>query len=106
MLRACSSCSCHYRVEDVACPHCRALPSPLRRPAAAILLGLALGGCVDKDSVALYGMPYDSSMDADADGDGWAAADDCDDDNPDVHPEATETAGDGIDSNCDGEDDT
>ncbi len=43
----------------------------------------------------------------DADGDGfYDNALDCDDDDPDVHPDATETPADGIDSNCDGDDDT
>jgi hypothetical protein len=31
---------------------------------------------------------------------------DCNDANPDVHPDAAETAGDGLDSNCNEDDDT
>lgn len=43
----------------------------------------------------------------DADGDGWTvAAGDCDDDDETIHPDATETPGDEIDSNCDDADDT
>ncbi len=42
----------------------------------------------------------------DLDRDGWFAASrgggDCDDDDPSAHPGATETAGDGLDSDCDG----
>ena len=41
---------------------------------------------------------------ADHDGDGWPACDDCDDNNLDVRPDASEIAGDGLDSNCDGVD--
>lgn len=49
----------------------------------------------------------------DADGDGYKAFDaescpagnDCDDANPAVHPGADETAGDGVDADCDGQDD-
>ncbi len=41
----------------------------------------------------------------DADNDGYSPCDgDCDDDNDDVHPDAEETPGDGVDSNCDGDD--
>ncbi|MCA9611729.1 MAG: putative metal-binding motif-containing protein [Myxococcales bacterium] len=46
----------------------------------------------------------------DADGDSHAAiacgGGDCDDTDPDVHPGAEEVAGDDVDSNCDGEDDS
>lgn len=38
----------------------------------------------------------------DGDGDGYAEPDDCDDTNPDVHPLAGDTYGDGNDTDCDG----
>ncbi len=41
----------------------------------------------------------------DADGDGYTSDVDCDDNNDLVHPGAEEINGDGLDSNCDGEDD-
>ena len=69
-----------------------------------MLLGLALTGCPeDLDDVqALYG-----AAQTDADDDGYFAEnDDCDDTDPDIHPDAEETPGDGVDSNCNDDDDT
>lgn len=37
----------------------------------------------------------------DVDGDGWGAADDCDDNNPEVRPDAEEVCN-GLDDDCDG----
>ena len=42
----------------------------------------------------------------DEDGDGYMQDEDCDDQDANIHPEADETPEDGIDSNCNNEDDT
>lgn len=80
------------------------------RPTAMLLLGIAACGDKDLDSAyqpqPAYGVAVDTGF-VDNDGDGFAEADgDCNDTDPLIHPEAEETAGDGTDSNCNGEDDT
>ena len=92
------------------CPACGTAKAPLGteiRPASLLLLGLtALGGCQGK-SVSLYGTEITDTGFFDDDGDGYSEDEgDCDDNNNAIHPGAEETPGDGVDSNCDGEDDT
>lgn len=78
----------------------------------ALLLGLSFTGACDVvEAQAKYGVttvPDDTAVDTvDDDGDGYSEADgDCDDDDPDRHPNTLEELDDGIDSNCDGEDNT
>ena len=182
-LRICPSCSHHFLVKEQSCPHCSNAVEAIsrRRPvsvATALLLGLSLTACgdkedtVEKDDTATpdspaevsdepvdtgivdtggfapeYGVeivdedqdgwglgegdcddqeanthPYSAENEpnaeecmTDADGDGYgsdrpangaAAGTDCNDSDPAVSPAANEVAGDGVDSNCNGEDDT
>ena len=69
------------------------------------VLGLTLAACDEGPIQSDYSAAYTETKTEDADGDGYAD-DDCDDANSDRHPNATETPGDGVDSNCDGNDDT
>lgn len=104
MLR-CPHCGAPRRADDAPCPHCELRP---RAPgwifAAATL---ALSACQEMYGIVTTDKPApDTAGQGDADGDGWPAGDDCDDEDATVHPEAPETPGDGVDSNCDDHDDT
>ena len=53
-LTVCGNCSEHIYTTDSVCPHCgtsceRSLKFSSRRSSMAVLLGLALVGCGDKD---------------------------------------------------------
>ncbi|MCK6520002.1 putative metal-binding motif-containing protein [Myxococcota bacterium] len=112
-MTSCAHCGTHVFESSCSCPHCgtKLRDCGLRHTATAALMGLALVGCGDKEPsdsgfAPEYGVA-DTSYLADADGDGVTVGDgDCNDDDANVFPGATETAGDSIDSNCDGGDDT
>jgi len=113
MLHTCSRCGTLTRGGSL-CPHCGNSVASSSLTAAALVLGLTMAGCSgSKESggqetmtaTAMYGVSV-----TDVDGDGYppvdAGGNDCDDNNKDIHPDATEKVGDGVDSNCDGSDDT
>ena len=111
-MHTCVDCGCHVLESACSCPHCGATLKTCSLGAkskAAMLMGLvAASGCIIKGEPE-YGVVINDTVDSavDADGDGYSVADgDCDDADASVNPEATETAGDGVDSNCDGADDT
>jgi hypothetical protein len=67
----------------------------------------AMGGCTGKTAPTDSFVGMDTESTADDDGDGFSPADgDCDDADDSRSPDAAEATGDGVDSNCDGEDDT
>ena len=55
----------------------------------------------DTDSDTDSDTDTDTDVD-DVDGDGWSTPEDCDDNDPDVHPGAIEACGNDVDDNCDG----
>ena len=117
--RLCHRCQNHYLSVESRCPHCaphaRSARAPKTRAGIALLMGIGLLACEEKETdtaedtaieiepeaAALYGVEV-----VDEDGDGFEYGIDCDDQNPDIHPEAEEIPGDGIDSNCNNDDDT
>ena len=62
-------------------------------------------GAIEADCTDLNDYNCDGSVtSADADADGWAACEDCNDADSSVSPDGVELAGDGVDSDCDGVD--
>jgi len=64
------------------------------RRLAVLLLGLALAGPALAQDCVDTGSP-------DCDGDGFVPPEDCDDDDPDVNPDADEVCNNGVDDDCD-----
>mgnify|MGYP006445544813 CR=1 FL=1 len=110
-IKVCNHCGEAYYLSENQCPHCSSIQhsSTPKSSTAAILLGLSLTACdrITADPQPLYGVAFDTSdIFIDEDGDGYGQDEDCDDNDPEIHPDAEETPEDGMDSNCNNDDDT
>lgn len=71
----------------------------------AIIAVACASGDVDKEGTYSWREhSSDSASQADEDGDGYSTEDDCNDEDAQVHPCASDQRGDDLDSNCDGSD--
>ena len=78
---------------------CSVIPKDAATPDPSItVLPPEDSGLDDATDTDLEGDP---TSPVDADGDGWPAGEDCDDSDPDVHPNAPDDTCDGIDNDCD-----
>lgn len=103
----CPACAELVREGSCVCPHCGEKhpchSRALSRAAMLLGIGLAAGAAGCPSTVQ---SDYSGAVTEDADGDGYSVDDDCNDGDAAIHPGATETAGDGVDSNCNDADDT
>ncbi len=116
-LTTCNQCGGFVPSGGSACPNCNARPRMGRL--GRRLLNTASGGAVALTLMACSGgAPQYHNLEPvepvaggrcdtgeeDIDGDGYCSPEDCDEINADIHPEAADPSGDGVDQNCDGSD--
>lgn len=122
MLDQCSACNGFLPSGHTACPNCGPQPAAdgVVRSVAKRVVASATGGLVAMTLMACYGSAYVpiearpveaqpprpacEPGQADADRDGSCTPADCNDTDASVYPGAPDSAGDGIDQSCDGED--
>ena len=81
-MKNCSICFQHH-IED-NCPHCSTAPNIKGAVALSLILGVGLNAC-SPPMADLYGVP---DIEMDADGDGFYADEDCDDEDANTYPGA------------------
>lgn len=102
----CDDCGRHHSASDESCPFC-ATPEPRfsspRSRTVTKAMHLFGGAVTTVVLAACYGVGgfEDFETDTDFDGDGYDSTLDCDDNNVDVYPGATEICDDGVDNDCD-----
>ena len=114
-LRPCPACAELVFVKTCVCPHCGTAKvcriTALPRTALLLGLSLAAAGCSGKGQPEYTGMATsdwgsEGAAETDSDRDGYSKSDgDCNDEDDTTFPGAPETPEDGVDSNCDGDDD-
>ena len=94
--------SMHQQMTPHAQDHHEVQSSPMMRGKAmkqSVMVWMLLTGCGDKEAADTADGASDEE--SDLDGDGHASPEDCDDDNPEVHPGAAEVPYNGTDDDCD-----
>ena len=111
-LSSCHHCGGFVPAGAEACPHCDnslSVKGMSLNRFARFFMATTAGSAFCLTLMACYGAPpCEDGTDPDNDGydaEGACTIEDCNDDDDTVFPGADEIAGDGVDSNCDGEDD-
>lgn len=113
-LLRCESCGSYVRLVG-RCPSCGgaggAAPGTVGRLLGLAVMSTGLAACTSMYGIAVTKPVLDTADSGDTglrdrDGDGFTDDVDCNDQDPEVFPGAADTPGDGLDTNCDGFDDT
>jgi hypothetical protein len=113
-LDKCRHCAGFLPPRTGNCPHCgAAAPKGLLRGLGRSIFAVTGGGAIAITLMACYGAAYGPPVEptpdanrcaptaTDKDGDCVAAPEDCNDEDPAIHPGAPDPLGDDIDQNCD-----